>query len=194
MSEPEKNRPPSGEVENEAGTEDFLARWSQRKSEAAKQAASPQLVETPETEDEPVPLTDEDMPPLESLDEDSDYSGFLSPGVSENLRQLALHKLFHSAKFNVTDGLNDYDLDYSKWVPLGDVVTCDMRFAMERAKEKLEQALGLSGEEPPAEAGLAAARESHDTAAEDATTNTDNDEQPTENPDESGTPGTSQQQ
>ncbi|MCJ7555541.1 MAG: DUF3306 domain-containing protein [Gammaproteobacteria bacterium] len=186
MSESENSPPDAGEVESKAGTEDFISRWSQRKSEAEKQAASPTVVETPEPE--PTPLTDEDMPPLESLDQDSDYSGFLSPGVSENLRQLALRKLFRSAKFNVTDGLNDYDLDYSKWVPLGDVVTCDMRFAMQRAKEKLEQALGLSGEEAPAAAGLNAAGESDDTVVEDATADTHNDEQLTENPDESGTP------
>ena len=188
MSEPENRRPGAGEVESETGTEDFLVRWSQRKAEAGKQEVSPPVVETLEPEPEPTPLTDEDMPPLESLDQDSDYSGFLSPGVSENLRQLALRKLFRSAKFNVTDGLNDYDQDYSKWVPLGDVVTCDMRFAIERAKEKLEQALGLSGEETPTEAGLAAAHESDDRVVEDATSDIDNDEQPTENPDEPGTP------
>jgi hypothetical protein len=125
-------------------SEDFLSRWSQRKSESTKVAAEPPAPQSTEPE-QPV-LTDEDMPPLESLDQDSDYSGFLSPGVSEDLRQLALSKLFRSAKFNVVDNMNDYAEDYTKWVPLGDVITCDMRFAMERAKEKLEQALGLQEE------------------------------------------------
>ena len=40
------------------------------------------------------PLTDADMPPIETLTEDSDYTGFMSPEVSEELRKLALRKLF----------------------------------------------------------------------------------------------------
>ena len=39
--------------------------------------------------------TDADMPPLESLSADSDFTGFLSPKVSESLRRAALRKLFH---------------------------------------------------------------------------------------------------
>ena len=52
------------------------------------------------------------MPPLDSLDEASDYSGFLSPGVSDHLHRLALRKLFQSTVFQVRDGLDDYDRDY----------------------------------------------------------------------------------
>ena len=83
-------------------------------------------------------LTDADMPPLESLGEDDDYSGFMSTGVSEELRNLALRKLFRSAKFNVVDGLNDYDDDFTNFEPLGDIITSDMRHQMEvagRARE-----------------------------------------------------------
>lgn len=86
-------------------------------------------------------LCDEDMPALESLDEDSDYSGFLSPGVSEKLRQLALHKLFHGQSFNLCDGLDDYDEEFTSFEKLGDIVTADMRFQMEEeAKRKLQLA------------------------------------------------------
>ena len=121
--------------------EDFISRWSQRKSEAREnqtdaQAEPIEAVETQEPE-----LTDADMPPLESLDQDSDFSGFLSAGVSEKLRKTALRKMFHGAKFNITDGMDDYAEDYSIWVPLGDVVTCDMKHAIERMKEKLQRAL-----------------------------------------------------
>ncbi len=184
----ESRKPPAKtvEVESEAGQEDFLNRWSQRKADVAKQAASPPVEEIPEPEQ--APLTDEDMPPLESLDQDSDYSGFLSPGVSENLRQLALRKLFRSAKFNVTDGLNDYDQDYSKWVPLGDVVTCDMRFAMERAKEKIERALAELGEETPEEAGLVAAGEADDKVDGPVDPEPDTNVPTTETMDEPGKP------
>ena len=86
-------------------------------------------------------LCDEDMPALDSLDEDSDYSGFLSPGVSEKLRKLALHKLFHGQSFNLCDGLDDYDEEFTSFEKLGDIVTADMRFQMEQeAKRKLQLA------------------------------------------------------
>ncbi len=126
--------------------EGFLSRWSRRKLESGEDQAedpSTSIASSEQQEEggedlEPAPvLTDADMPPLEDLGEHSDYSGFLSPGVSENLRQAALRKLFRSAKFNVCDGLDDYAEDYTKFAPLGDVITADMRYHMERALKKL---------------------------------------------------------
>ena len=94
------------------------------------------------------PLTDEDMPPLDSLGEDSDYSGFLSPGVSEGLRRRALRKLFSSAVFNVPDGLDDYDDDFTTFAALGDIVTSDMKHQAEMEAERAKQA--RAGTEPAA--------------------------------------------
>jgi len=71
--------------------------------------------------------SDQDVPPLDSLGPDSDYSGFLSQNVSPKLRREALRKLFSSAKFNVTDGLDDYAEDFTRHTPLGDIVTAEMR-------------------------------------------------------------------
>ena len=85
-------------------------------------------------------LTDEDMPSLESLDENSDYSSFLSPGVSERLRRRALRKLFASAVFNVPDGLDDYADDFTSFEALGDIVTSDMRHQAEVEEERARQA------------------------------------------------------
>ena len=111
----------------------FLERWSRRKVAARKDEtdveAAPAAVAAVlpvETEQQPQ-LTDADMPPLESLDKDSDYSMFMSPGVSEQLRTLALRKLFHLPAFNITDGLNDYDEDYTQFASLGGVVTHEMK-------------------------------------------------------------------
>ena len=109
-------------------------------------------------------LTDEDMPSLDSLGEDSDYSGFLSPGVSEALRRRALRKLFTSAVFNVPDGLDDYDDDFTSFQALGDIVTSDMRHQAEMEAERAKQARadaepasgdesGGAGDERPATAG-----------------------------------------
>ena len=85
-------------------------------------------------------LTDEDMPSLDSLDQHSDYSGFLSSGVSEGLRRRALRKLFSSAVFNVPDGLDDYDDDFTSFAALGDIVTSDMKHQAEMEAERAKQA------------------------------------------------------
>ncbi|MEW8560741.1 MAG: DUF3306 domain-containing protein [Candidatus Thiodiazotropha sp.] len=114
----------------------FYDRWSERK-QASRQAP----VEQQEAVVEDKLPGDEDMPPLESLDENADYSGFLSPRVSDGLRQLALRKLFQSAAFNVCDGLDDYAEDFTSFEKLGDVMTADLRHRLEQ-EAKREQARG----------------------------------------------------
>jgi len=84
------------------------------------------------------PLTDADMPSVESLTETSDLSGFFSDGVSATLRKAALRRVFSGAAFNRRDGLNDYDGDYTVFEPLGDTVTADMKYHAAR-RERLER-------------------------------------------------------
>ena len=139
--------------------ERFLSRWSRRKlhpgeseqDEAQKNLSDPAMSNAAlvdsgadvkalaEQEDQQPVLTDDDMPPIESLHEDSDFSGFMSPGVSEELRKLALRKLFKGGAFNVVDGLDDYDEDFTSFEKLGDIITSDMRYQMERMAESLDQ-------------------------------------------------------
>ena len=69
---------------------------------------------------------------VDTLNEDSDVSAFMSPQTHENLRQMALRKLFHLPKFNHRDGLDDYDDDYRTFKPLGDMMTSDRRHQLER--------------------------------------------------------------
>lgn len=66
-------------------------------------------------------LSDEDkavaeemnLPDIESLEEGSDYSAFLSDGVPDALRRLALRKLWATNPLlGIRDGLNDYDEDF----------------------------------------------------------------------------------
>ncbi len=151
--------------------EDFLARWSRRKQLRPEDPETAELPAAPEIEELPAALTDEDMPPLEVLDENSDFSGFMSPEVSEGLCKLALRKLFQSAGFNLRDGLDDYDEDFTSFAKLGDLITCDMRFSMEQearaAAEAADEETGLSEEaqrqsavEPEPEQPTAAPRQS----------------------------------
>ncbi len=54
------------------------------------------------------------LPPVESLDKDSDFTPFLAEGVPEDLARAALGKLWRSdPAFASLDGLDDYDEDYS---------------------------------------------------------------------------------
>lgn len=84
-------------------------------------------------------LSDADMPPIESLSSESDVSAFLNKGVSAALRKAALRHVFSQPAYNVRDGLNDYDGDYTVFEPLGDTVTSDMKWHIARKeRERLE--------------------------------------------------------
>ena len=142
------------ETDNPKRAEGFIARWSRRKAatetpastvEATVDAANASTVlddssppTVAETRAQPEP-TDEQMPPLDALDENSDYSGFMSPKVSEQLRRSALRKLFRSAVFNIRDGLDDYDDDFRNFAPLGDLITSDMKHQMEMAEKRKQR-------------------------------------------------------
>ena len=125
-----------------------------------------------EGESEEKILTDADMPPIESLDEDSDYSGFLSPGVSEELRRRALRKLFFSAAFNVRDGLDDYDDDFTSFEALGDMVTADMKHQKEVEAERAQAAQAKAENAPDTAQELSSTHESAQSTEPTAKTET----------------------
>lgn len=154
MTEDRKQRDRGATERDSTPTRDegFLSRWSRRKREADApeqlanvdaRAAESEIAERLRRDSvEPAnEKTDADMAPIESLGENSDYSPFLSPKVSQKLRSVALRQLFHMAGFNIRDGLDDYDDDFTVFEPLGDTITADMRHQMEREKEKEEQRL-----------------------------------------------------
>lgn len=98
--------------------------------------------------------TDEDMPELDSITDASDVSDFLSPGVSEELRNQALRRLFRTSKFNAVDPLDDYNESFRSFELLGDLVTSDMRHRTEmdeqRRREAAESARTSHDAEPTA--------------------------------------------
>ena len=114
--------------------EGFSARWSRRKTAERERAKDADLEAIPEpaesqlkssaltntereteTEPETAPeIAPEDLPDVESLEKDSDYTPFMQTGVPEWLRRKALRKLWLSDPVLANlDGLNDYDEDYS---------------------------------------------------------------------------------
>jgi len=174
----------------EAKQEGRLSRWSRRKQQTREQTQKEDLtleLEQPNSLDnelvvneseqasgevqEPV-LSDADMEPVESLTENSDFSKFMSPGVSDELRNLALRKMFKAPIFNIRDGLDEYDEDYTTFEKLGDIVTADMRHQMELEAEAKAEAEAIE----MTEATAGSDRQSPDSDAENAPSNAADDE------------------
>lgn len=174
----------------------FMQRWSDRKVAAQAEVDSNLKTETDLKVDHPDELekppldkslvtesnvaepeiqefkTDEDMPPVEELTEDSNYSDFLSPKVSDALRKQALRKLFHLPFLNVVDGLDDYAEDYTKFAALGDIIPHEMKRMLEREKQ---QELDEQKRESLDEADELKTKEStNDTVTENETENDKN--------------------
>lgn len=99
----------------------FLQRWSNRKADArdgidVDEAEGIGVVAVDTPEEEPVAqLAAEDLPDVEAMDADSDYTMFLGENVPQDLAKMALRKLWRSDPLLANiDGLNDYDEDFSK--------------------------------------------------------------------------------
>jgi len=150
----------------------FLRRWSRLKRE--DRPAAPDLAEEnalgpadgtnpPESE---AAVPDEaaiaDLPDIDSLDKDSDYTVFLRDGVPEALRQRALRKLWLSDPVLANlDGLNDYDGDFG--AVLRDGAAYMKRLA--DAGERLTRP-GAEDDAPEAPVGEDAEDEKEDAAAD----------------------------
>jgi Protein of unknown function (DUF3306) len=164
----------------DAGAPGFLARWSARKRAGV---SSEEVAPPDDTRETPVEgagahpsatggaqkaLTDQDMPDLESLNEESDYSGFLSPGVSDGLQRLALRKLFGAAKFQLRDGLDDYDTDYNLLQPLRRVLAGVTQDELAQQLQRATEKLTVSGEVAAAHTADEPARSAADPAEQDS--------------------------
>lgn len=117
-------------------SESFLGRWSRRKQapaevaqaedeRIAREQAEAQAALTPAAEANaavsPAGLSSKappDLPLIESLTKDADFSAFMKPEVPPQLKNAALKKLFSDPHFNVMDGLDTYIDDYSRSDPI----------------------------------------------------------------------------
>ena len=141
----------------------FFSRWSQRKldesTDKALEAEQP-VEETSVTSSEPASqtlssaeeLTPNDptsIEPTNALEESADtkesasetteelsMAQLLVSEASESVKKAALRKLFLSEEFNVRDGLDDYDDDYSNLKSLSEGVAESLR---DWVKEKVEE-------------------------------------------------------
>ena len=135
-----------------------LHRWSERKAKARREEAlvsEEQPLAVVEGEDvvegeenEPAKVAVEDLPDIDSLDADSDYTVFMGEGVPETLKKLALRKLWRSDPVlaNV-DGLVDYGEDFTVSELVGDAVKTAYRVG----KGFIDEAEDLAEEEEQGE-------------------------------------------
>ena len=107
----------------ETGEGFSLSRWSRRKLDATRDTL-PAAATTPTATAAPAPTATGttpapiELPPVESLTFDSDFTAFLRPEVDADLKRAALKQLFRDPRFNVMDGLDTYIDDYTKADPI----------------------------------------------------------------------------
>lgn len=157
--------------------EPLWSRWARRKEQARRGLAEPDPVVAAQPAEEPPlatvrvdprtgkthdELTDEDMPPIESLDSRSDLSVFMARNISPVLRAAALSKVFHSPDYNKYCLCAEYAEDYTQFAALGDIVPHELKATIAREAARLREALLERGQEisqAEAEAQIRAERE-----------------------------------
>jgi hypothetical protein len=99
-----------------------LGRWSRRKLDAASTVTAPAdaapTLPAPAAPATPIAPAPVELPPVDSLTFDSDFTAFLRPEVDADLKRAALKQLFRDPRFNVMDGLDTYIDDYTKADPI----------------------------------------------------------------------------
>ena len=80
--------------------EAFLHRWSRLKHEQK---------DLPAKEEAPAP----NLPPVDKLTPESDYTGFMHPKVEDALRRVALKKMFKDPHFNTPDPFEPFSGDWT---------------------------------------------------------------------------------
>jgi len=110
----------------------FLSRWSRRKLD--QDSAEEEQSLTPAAE-EPVEIV-EASDQITDTDSEQEKPIWQRDDVDEETRKSALRALFRKPEFNVRDGLNEYDDDFTKFASLGNVVTHEMKRMLKLAEEK----------------------------------------------------------
>ncbi len=102
----------AGLESGEEGEDGFLGRWSRRKLQAKREVVEPPPEAPPPALVEPEHDL-EALPPVESLDERSDYTAFLRRGVPAALRHAALRRAWETDPLIAGHRpLVDYDWDF----------------------------------------------------------------------------------
>jgi Protein of unknown function (DUF3306) len=118
--------------------EAFLDRWSRLKKEQE---------DLPAKDEKPLP----ELPPVDKLTSESDFSGFMHPKVEDALRRAALKKLFSDPHFNLPDPYEAYSGDWTVGEPIPDEMLATLNQAQQllfsdkkKEEEKEEEAQGAT--------------------------------------------------
>jgi len=104
--------------------ENFLGRWSRLKREQEEKP----VAQKNESQDQPP-----ELPPLDQLTPDSEFSGFMHPKVEDALRRAALKKLFADPHFNIPDPYEAYSGDWT----VGEAIPDEMLATLNQARTLL---------------------------------------------------------
>ena len=111
----------------------FLRRWSQRKSK--------NRVVKNSGDENPIENCDKDLHSMRNkviaADEFLDGEADGQQGVADALGSFALRQLFRNPEFSASDGLNEYDDDFSNFVPLGDLVPQEMKTKLDALSNQI---------------------------------------------------------
>ncbi len=110
-------------------SESFGSRWSRLKRENSAGVAETEVAPKVESAvataaiDPAVQNADEqsrvaELPAIETLTAESDFTAFMQPKVPDALKRQALKKLFADPHFNTMDGLDVYIDDYNVFTPI----------------------------------------------------------------------------
>ena len=108
----------------------FLSRWSKRKLQAEEGTeqhsddAAPVEETLAEDSVAEAPASEQEKPIWQRDDVDADT------------KKAALRQLFRKPEFNIRDGLNEYDDDFTQFAGLGSIVTHEMKRMLKLAEEK----------------------------------------------------------
>ncbi|MCF2912757.1 DUF3306 domain-containing protein [Halomonas sp. Cn5-12] len=128
--------------------------------------ASSPAVDEQEAAAPPLPGSlDHTLPDPDTLPAGSDFSAFMVPGVSAALRRRALRRLWATGNYNVRDGLDDYDADYTQQLkPMASELAGKLRRWANKAEETLEK-LEDAGQKEKAQEETSPAPASDQTSA-----------------------------
>ena len=130
---------------SEEKKEAFLHRWSRLKHEDRK--------EVPAQQENPAP----ELPAVDKLTPESDFSGFMHPKVEDTLRRVALKKLFSDPHFNIPDPYEPFSGDWNLSEPISEELLATLNQARqhlfsEKKDEPAEKpAEGLAEQKPEGE-------------------------------------------
>ena len=139
--------------------ENFLGRWSRLKREHDEQP----VPETKATQDQPPQL-----PPVEELTAESEFSGFMHPKVADVLRRQALKKLFSDPHFNIPDPYEAYSGDWTGGEAIPEAMMATLNQARTLLFSEKEKEQAQAADEAKAEDEAYAEQEKRDQLASEA--------------------------